>query len=98
MNNDNPVRSHPFSSIVAVARRRHALRHIGMEVFFKDEGQVVRNISSGTFTGGASVFYTFQSVEKRDAAVSTLLEQLGVSVISPVHFALKLTTISFRRT
>ncbi|KAG6550710.1 hypothetical protein Mapa_007807 [Marchantia paleacea] len=77
LNNDNPVRSHPFSSIVAVARRRHALRHIGMEVFFKDEGQVVRNISSGTFTGGASVFYTFQSVEKRDAAVSTLLEQLG---------------------
>ncbi|BBN03886.1 factor associated with neutral sphingomyelinase activation [Marchantia polymorpha subsp. ruderalis] len=77
LNNDNPVRSHPFSSIVAVARRRHALRHIGMEVFFKDEGQVVRNISSGTFTGGASVFYTFQSVQKRDAAVSTLLEQLG---------------------
>ncbi|KAL3683862.1 hypothetical protein R1sor_001884 [Riccia sorocarpa] len=76
-NNDNPVRSHPFTSIVAVARRRHALRHIGMEVFFKEEGQLTRNISCGKFTGGASVFYTFQNVEKRDVAFKTLVEQLG---------------------
>ncbi|KAL2636007.1 hypothetical protein R1flu_007486 [Riccia fluitans] len=76
-NNDNPVRSHTFTSLVAVARRRHALRHIGIEVFFKEEGQFIRNISCGKFTGGSSVFYTFQNVEKRDEAFKALLDQLG---------------------
>ncbi|CAM6118833.1 unnamed protein product [Calypogeia fissa] len=76
-NNDNPVRSQPYSLIVAVARRRHSLRHTGIEVFFKDDRNFTRSTSSGALADGASVFYTFHTVEKRDLAISHLLEQLG---------------------
>jgi hypothetical protein len=36
LNADTPVRSRPLSAIAAVARRRHQLRHVAMEVFFME--------------------------------------------------------------
>lgn len=79
LNNDSPVRSHPYSEVLAVARRRHALRPMGMEIFFKED-PVSRVVPGGGVAEGASAFFTFQTLEQRDKVVSTLLEQLGVSV------------------
>ena len=36
LNADTPVRSRPLSAIAAVARRRHQLRHVALEVFFME--------------------------------------------------------------
>lgn len=36
LNADTPVRSRPLSAVAAVARRRHQLRHVALEVFFME--------------------------------------------------------------
>ncbi len=33
---DTPVRSRPLAAIAAVARRRHQLRHVALEIFFTE--------------------------------------------------------------
>ncbi|KAJ7542680.1 hypothetical protein O6H91_09G006500 [Diphasiastrum complanatum] len=76
LNNSSPVCSQPLTSIVAVARRRHALRHIGMEVFFKDTNFSSRSLVDHGQTDCASTFFTFRSVEERDIFINKMLEQL----------------------
>ncbi|XP_073387205.1 uncharacterized protein [Physcomitrium patens] len=76
LNNDNPVRSQPYSEIIAVARRRHSLRPIGMEIFFK-ANLVSGAASSGGVAEGASAFFTFRDLKLREQVVSKLFEQLG---------------------
>lgn len=77
LNNDNPVRSQPYSEVIAVARRRHSLRPIGMEIFFKAD-PVSGVASGGGVAEGASAFFTFRDLKLRDQVASMLLEQLGV--------------------
>ncbi|XP_024362547.1 uncharacterized protein [Physcomitrium patens] len=76
LNDDNPVRSQPYSEVLAVARRRHSLRPIGLEIFFKivtESGAA----PGGGVAEGASAFFTFRDSNLRDQVVSMLLEQLG---------------------
>lgn len=81
LNDDNPVRSQPYSEVLAVARRRHSLRPIGLEIFFKivtESGAA----PGGGVAEGASAFFTFRDSNLRDQVVSMLLEQLGVNTYS----------------
>lgn len=89
LNNDNPVRSQPYSEVIAVARRRHSLRPIGMEIFFKADP--VSGVSASGASGvaeGASAFFTFRDLKLRDQVASMLLEQLGVNTSSPSGYTL----------
>ncbi|XP_057822900.2 uncharacterized protein LOC131035250 [Cryptomeria japonica] len=76
LNDDNPVRSEPLSAIIAVARRRHALRQVGLEIFFKEEDNTFKNVTGSGLAYGASAFFTFQSVEVRNNAAANLLDKI----------------------
>ena len=70
---DTAVRSHPLAAIAAVARRRSALKDVGLEVFFVDPP--VEAAVQGPLWGAASVFFTFKSREEREQAVHTITSQ-----------------------
>lgn len=60
LNNDSPVRSHPLTVLLAVARRRHSLRHIGVEVFFGyEKAEGFGGLGSAAGPDGPSAFFTF---------------------------------------
>lgn len=84
LNDDSPVRSQPLSAIIAVARRRHALRQIGLEIFFKEEDNTFRNATVFGQVFGASAFFTFQNVQERDTTATELLEKLKGHVDVPL--------------
>lgn len=77
LNNDSPVRSQPLSTVVTVARRRHALRHIGLEIFSTELDLVSRSTLGSGLSDGGSAFFTFRTVEERDGALAELLKQIG---------------------
>ncbi|XP_024520106.1 protein FAN isoform X1 [Selaginella moellendorffii] len=76
LNNDTPVRSQKLSFIIAVAKRRHSLQHIGLEIFFKDVNMFTRQTSVGGFVDGGTAFFTFLSVQDRDNARDLLVDKL----------------------
>jgi factor associated with neutral sphingomyelinase activation len=76
LTDSSPVRSQPYCNVVAVARRRHALRPTGMEVFFQED-PLARGPAGNGLGEDASAFFTFQNTQQRDMTISTLLEQLG---------------------
>jgi len=81
LNDDSPVRLEPLSAIIAVARRRHALRQIGLEIFFKEEDNTFRNTTGFGAAYGASAFFTFQNVQERDTTATKLLEKIKVRTL-----------------
>lgn len=84
LNDDSPVRLEPLSAIIAVARRRHALRQIGLEIFFKEEDNTFRNTTGFGAAYGASAFFTFQNVQERDTTATKLLEKIKGHVDLPL--------------
>lgn len=76
LNDDSPVRLQPLSSIISVAMRRHALRQIGLEIFFKEEDNNFRNETGFGLAYGASAFFTFQNVQECDTTATKLLKKL----------------------
>jgi factor associated with neutral sphingomyelinase activation len=70
---DTPVRSRPLSSVVAVARRRHALRHVALELFFDASPASAADAAGGW--EGASVFLVFRSPAEREEAAAALRAQ-----------------------
>jgi factor associated with neutral sphingomyelinase activation len=68
-----PVRSHPLPGVAAVARRRCALKDVGLEVFFvavsPDAG------IPGPLWDGSSALFAFRSTEQREAAVTAIMKQ-----------------------
>ncbi|KAH9320915.1 hypothetical protein KI387_015554, partial [Taxus chinensis] len=77
LNDDNPVRSEPLSAIIAVARRRHALRQVGLEIYFKEEDNNFKNVSGFGLAYGASAFFTFQNVDVRNSVANNLLDSIN---------------------
>jgi factor associated with neutral sphingomyelinase activation len=63
-----PVRSHALAGVAAVARRRAALRDVGLEVFFADAGLA----AGGPVWGEPSAFFAFPSTAAREAAAAAL--------------------------
>lgn len=78
LNNDSPVRAQPLSTVITVAKRRHALRHIGLELFFTDLDLVSKSTLGSGLSNGGSSFFTFRTVEERDVASAELLTQIEV--------------------
>ncbi|MCO5581867.1 hypothetical protein L7F22_035756 [Adiantum nelumboides] len=76
LNNDSPVRAQPLSTIITVAKRRHSLRHIGLEIFFTDLDRVSKSILGSGLSCGGSAFFTFRTVEERNAASTEILKQI----------------------
>ncbi|MCO5568967.1 hypothetical protein L7F22_022671 [Adiantum nelumboides] len=76
LNNDSPVRAQPLSTIITVAQRRHSLRHIGLEIFFTDLDRVSKSILGSGLSCGGSAFFTFRTVEERNAASKEVLKQI----------------------
>ncbi|KAH7435436.1 hypothetical protein KP509_06G065000 [Ceratopteris richardii] len=76
LNNDSPVRAQPLQSVITVARRRHSLRHIGLELFFTNLYLVSKRILGSGLSDGGSAFFTFRTVDERDAALIEIQKQL----------------------
>eukprot|EP00899_Mesostigma_viride_P026074 jgi/Mesvir1/6651/Mv10252-RA.2 len=85
-----PVRSYPLTGVSAVVRRRHSLRHIGLEIFFSptsaapgSQGSSYRGYGPGSGRGGkggwgdavSSVFLVFRDNKERERVITSLLEQ-----------------------
>eukprot|EP00898_Chlorokybus_atmophyticus_P003046 jgi/Chlat1/3742/Chrsp259S03886 len=69
-----PVLHQPMQSIAAVARRRHALRPLGLELFFSDKPW-----PSDFPAGGASAFFAFRSEAVRETAMAALVSAVPVN-------------------
>lgn len=76
---DSPVRSIPLTAVAGVARRTHALRPRGVELFLKADDSSCRSSAGGLSGGGSlSVFYVLSSSEEREALVAQLHQLLKV--------------------
>uniref|UniRef100_A0A6B2KXN1 BEACH domain-containing protein n=1 Tax=Arcella intermedia TaxID=1963864 RepID=A0A6B2KXN1_9EUKA len=64
----NPVEKFPFSKITRVIKRRHTLRHIGLEIFLEDDYQ-----------NRHSAFFAFRSETIRDSVFTLLTNQPGMT-------------------
>jgi len=78
---DAPVLSHPLVAVAAVARKRSALRDVGLEVYFA-QGDMLEKASSSLssslqepYWGNDSAFFAFQSQKDRDTAVKVIMSQ-----------------------
>lgn len=69
---DRAVRSHALAGVAAVARRRSALKDVGLEIFFMDGSQ---SSMQGPVWGAASAFLTFRTHEEREKAVEAIMRQ-----------------------
>jgi len=79
---DTPVMSHALAAVAAVARRRSALRDVGLEVFFVGASKDSSGIHGPVLWDSPSAFFAFGSKEERDRAVEVLMQQpaLGTDV------------------
>ncbi len=59
---DSPVRSHPLAAVAAVARRRHALQPLGLELFFLDAAAAAAAAGglAGPAWDGPSAFFALR--------------------------------------
>lgn len=76
-----PVLSHPLVAVAAVARRRSALRDVGLEIYLS-QGDMLEGASSSSFSslqgpywGNDSAFFAFQTQKGRDTAVKVIMSQ-----------------------
>ena len=70
---DTAVRSHPLAAVAGAARRRSALKNIGMEIFFVDPS--IESGIQGPVWGSASAFFIFKTREERDRALEAINSQ-----------------------
>lgn len=78
---DAAVRSHPLAAVAGVARRRSALKDVGMEVFFVDPPAEAG--LQGPLWGTASAFFTFKTQEERNRAVESITSQASMGKVLP---------------
>lgn len=75
------VLTHPMSAIAAVARRRYALKPVGLEIFFYDPSTMRRTSdmdqSWDNLWDAPSALFVFQSVEARESIATQLLTHKG---------------------
>ena len=84
---DAAVRSHALAAVAAVARRRSALRDVGLEIFFVDAPQDGLSASpsgaQGPSWGAASAFFAFKSTKARDRVIAAISQQPVVGTALP---------------
>jgi factor associated with neutral sphingomyelinase activation len=83
---DTPVRSRALSALAAVARRRHALRPTGLELFFAPPDGA--GDAAGGWGGADSVFLAFRTPGERDAAAQALRSQPALPAAAAAASAL----------
>ena len=76
---DSPVRSIPLACVAGVARRTHALRPRGVELFHKADDSSLPTATGGLGGGGSlSAFYVLNSSEERETLVAQLHQLMKV--------------------